>query len=152
MLWVGTTEQLTSHLYDQRDYSCKTFLVFVIIRAHGRCLAELWILSVLICKISIVNSVVWFKSSSWSDVLILWDCCVWKSLSFGGELQISVYIKCWICWKVEPIHFWFVTGWFFFSWELSWQLNTIFSFIWMSQLYFENLCCYLMKNASKITS
>lgn len=84
MLWVGATEQLTSHLYDQRDYSCKTFLILVIIHAHGRYLAELWLLSVLICKICIVKSVVWFKSSSWSDTLILWDCCMWESLSFGG--------------------------------------------------------------------
>lgn len=59
--WVGTTERLTSHLYDQRENSCKTFLVLVTIHACARYLAELWLLSVLVCKIYIVKCVLWLR-------------------------------------------------------------------------------------------
>lgn len=84
--WVGTAEQLTSHLYDQREvYSCKTFVMLVTIHAHARYSAELWLLSVHVCKIYIYcKECAIVKSPSWSDVIILRDCCMWESLSFGG--------------------------------------------------------------------
>lgn len=109
--WVGTTEQLTSRLYDQReDYSGKTSLMLLTVHTRARYLAELWLLSVLVCNTDIVKSVLWLRVPPGVMLQFYWIGACGSLSVWVGNCKFLFILNAEFAEKWNPMHFRSVTG------------------------------------------